>query len=128
MTGEEEKRLSKEQINEATLLRALSVALVAGPKDAAELIAKGPRFADSLGNLVMLDGLGENPGELGGRAAFDSAYLRELVAPEGAPEYWADLAERYLAASKKLKGSEQKIAKDRGLACREIERTLRKEK
>jgi hypothetical protein len=128
MTGEEGERLSKEQINEATLLRALSVALVAGPKDAAELIAKGPRFADSLGNLVMLDGLGENPGELGGRAAFDSAYLRELVAPEGAPEYWADLAERYLAASKKLKGSEQKIAKDRGLACREIERTLRKQK
>lgn len=126
--GDKGEALSKEQIAEATLLRALSVALVAGPKDAAELIAKGPRFADSLGNLVMLDGLADKPGELGGRAAFDAAYLRELVAPEGAPDYWAVLATRYLEASRKLEGPERKIAKDRGLACREIERALRKEK
>jgi hypothetical protein len=120
--------LSPEQVDDAILLRALSVALVAGPKDAADMIAHGPRFADSLGNLVLLDGLAEKPGELGGRAAFNAAYLRELVAPEGAPAYWKELAGRYLSAANKLKGTEKKLARERGMACQEIERALLKTK
>lgn len=119
--------LSPEETERAVLLRALSVALTAGPKDAAELIAKGPRFADSLGNLVILDGVAEKPAELGGRAGFNSAYLRELVAPPGAPDYWKDLASRYQRSSTKLKGNEAKIAQDRAAACRAIEKTVRKQ-
>jgi len=123
----EKSRLDDEAREEAVLLRALSVALLAGPKDATEMIAKGPRFADTMGNLVMLDGLAERKGELGGRGAFDAAYLRELVAPPGSPDYWKDLATRYRAASRKLKGSERKLASERGQACAEIERTIRRE-
>lgn len=124
--GSDEDKLTPAQVEEATLLRGLAVALVAGPKDAADMIANGPRFADALGNLVMLDGLAERPGALGGRAGFDAAYLRELVAPEGAPDYWADLAQRYSNAAAKLSGTDAKIARDRGNACRAIERELRK--
>ncbi len=118
--------LTPEMVDELRLLRALALALSAGPKDAAELIAKGPRFADSLGNLAILDGLAEEPGVQGGRAGFNAAYLRELVAPEGAPDYWADLSRRYLAAAKKLTGAEHKRANERGAACRAIEKELRK--
>ncbi len=114
------------QKDDILLLRALSIALSAGPRDATELLAKGPRFADSLGNLATLDALAEQPGEVGGRAAFAAAYLRELVAPEGAPEYWRDLGLRYLAASTKLKGAERVLSADRGKACLAIERELRK--
>lgn len=117
--------LSPEQREEAVLLRALAVALVAGPKDAAEMIAKGPRFATALGNLVLLEGLGEQGGELGGRAGFNAAYLRELVAPPGDPDYWKDLTVRYASAGAKLKGAEKKQALDRSKACREIEKTIR---
>lgn len=117
--------LSDAQQQEAVLLRALSVALVAGPKDAAEMIAQGPRFASSLGNLVLLEGLGSRPGEMGGRARFNTAYLRELVAPEGDPDYWKDLAKRYQEAAPLLKGNEARISRERSAACREIEKTVR---
>jgi hypothetical protein len=120
--------LDDQQRDEVRLLRALSVALSAGPVDAAQMMAKGPRFAESLGNLALLDGLAEEKTELGGRAAFNAAYLRELVAPEGAPTYWADLATRYLSAAKYLKGEEARRSRNRGNACREIEQALRKGK
>ncbi len=119
------RALSDAQEQEAVLLRALSVALVAGPKDAAEMIAQGPRFASSLGNLVLLEGLGSRPFEMGGRARFNTAYLRELVAPAGDPDYWKDLAKRYQEAAPLLKGNEARIARERAAACRDIEKTVR---
>jgi len=118
--------LTRDQLEEIAALRALAIALSAGPQDATELIAKGPRFADTLGNLAALDNLANEKSERAGRAAFNGTYLRELVAPEGAPDYWAELAKRYLAAAKKLKGVESKIADDRGRACLEIEKALRR--
>lgn len=120
--------LDPAQKDEVRLLRALAIALSAGPVDAADMIAKGPRFADSLGNLAMLDGLAQESSELGGRAAFNAAYLRELVAPEGAPDYWADLGARYLHAATNLKGKEASIARHRGNACLEIAQVLRKKR
>lgn len=116
--------LSQEQRDEAIFLRALSLALVAGPKDAAEMIAQGPRFADALGNLMELDSLAASPGEWGGRASFNATYLRELIAPAGNSDYWRDLSVRYLNASKQLKGAEKKVAADRSKACRDIERAI----
>lgn len=118
--------LEPQQEEEVRLLRALAIALSAGPIDAADMMARGPRFADSLGNLAVLDGLAEEKTELGGRAAFNATYLRELVAPEGAPSYFADLGARYLQAAKNLKGDEAKRARDRGNACIEIQRALEK--
>lgn len=117
--------LTEAQLDEAVLIRSLSVALLAGPKDATEMLAKGPRFAEALGNLVMLDALAERGNELGGRAAFNAAYLRELIAPPGSPEYWSGLSKRYRQAATKLKGNEQKLAQDRAKACQDLERFLR---
>jgi hypothetical protein len=122
-----EEKLSEQQRADARLLHALSVALVAGPGDAAEMIARGPRFADSLGNLVPLDGLATEPGTLGGRAEFDAAYLRELVAPEGAPDYWKDLAARYSKSAQRLPVDEASFARDRAQACLAIEKTVREQ-
>lgn len=118
--------LDAELKDEVRLLRALAIALSAGPVDAADLIAKGPRFADSLGNLALLDGLAEESSEVGGRAAFNATYLRELVAPEGAPDYWADLGANYFSAAKKLKGAEASRSRHRAEACVEIAQALRK--
>lgn len=120
--------LDAQQSDEVRLLRALAIALSAGPVDAADMIAKGPRFADSLGNLAVLDGLAEEKTELGGRAAFNAAYLRELVAPEGAASYFGDVGARYLMAAKNLTGEEAKRARDRGNACLEIQAALNKDR
>lgn len=117
-----------EEWESAALLRATSTALMAGPKDATELIAEGPRFAEQLGNLVFLDSLASQASELGGSAAFNAAYLRELVVQPGDPEAWAGLAARYQAASRTLKGEARRSAQERADACREIEREVRTEK
>lgn len=119
--------LTPDQQQQAMLLRALCIALLAGPKDAAEMIAQGPRFADALGNLVMLDGIAQSRGPEAGRAAFNAAYLRELVINPADPEAWGDLAQRYSAAASHLVGTEAKLAKDRAQACRDIERTIRQD-
>lgn len=119
--------LSADEKQRATLVRALCVALMAGPRDATEVIARGPRFADSLGNLAILDGLALQANEVGARAAFNAAYLRELVAPSGAPDYWKDLAIRYQGASHALRGDEKKLALERAAASRDVERTLREQ-
>lgn len=119
------KSLSTEQLEHAVLLRALSVALLAGPKDAAEMIAQGPRFAEALGNLSSLDGLAVGSSEQAGRAGFNSAYLRELVVKPGDPAAWAELAKRYDSAARQLKGDGARLAKDRASACRAIEKTVK---
>lgn len=116
---------TQEQVAHAALLRATSTALVAGPKDAAELIARGPRFAEQLGNLVFLEALASEDSERGGRAGFNAAYLKELVVPSGDAQAWADLAQRYESAASKLRGSERQRAKERADACRQIEREIR---
>ena len=117
--------LNAEQREQAILLRALCVALLAGPKDAAEMIAQGPRFAEALGNLVLLDALAEGKTETAARAAFNAAYLRELVVKPGDPAAWSDLALRYSRAAKQLRGDEARRAKDRAAACRDIEKNVR---
>ena len=89
------------------------------------MIAQGPRFADALGNLVLLDGIASSRGPEAGRAAFNAAYLRELVINPADPEAWSELAQRYSAAATRLSGAEVKLAKDRAQACRDIERTVR---
>lgn len=119
--------LDSEEIQQAGLLRALSVALMAGPKDAAEMMARGPRFADLLGNLALLDALAEKNGELAGMAGFNAAYLRELVAPADAPDYWDDLSQRYQSSAQKLAGKQAGWARDRASACRQIAQTLREQ-
>ncbi len=102
---------------EARELSALSTALMAGPRDAAQLILEGPRFADALGNLEALDTIARGNDARAGRAAFNAAYLRELVAPEGDPAYWRQLQKRYLRAAQLLSGGERAEARTRATAA-----------
>ena len=125
LDDESNKSLSSEQLEQGVLLRALSVALLAGPKDAAEMIAQGPRFAEALGNLISLDGLAVGTSEQAGRAGFNAAYLRELVVKPGDPAAWAELAKSYDLAARHLKGQEARLAKERASACRAIEKTVK---
>ncbi|HSC86595.1 MAG TPA: hypothetical protein VLC09_04965, partial [Polyangiaceae bacterium] len=106
------------------LCRALAVALSAGPANSIELIAKGPRFADALGNLSLLDGLALGAGVPAGRAAYDAAFLRELIAEPGNTATWRDLSARYQRASQLLRGPEQKAAKERQAAAQATSRAV----
>jgi hypothetical protein len=121
-----ERKLRDQKNDDAAFLHALATALLAGPKNAADLIRRGPRFADALGNLEALDKIAEGKGPWAGAAAFDSAYLRELVAPEGDAAFWQDLEARYALAARGLSGTERKEAQARATAARDTARALAK--
>ncbi len=110
--------------DEAQFLHALATALVAGPRNAAELIRKGPRFADALGNLEALDAVAGSKNRWAGAAAFNAAYLRELVAPPGDAAYWRTLEKRYQDAARHLTGTERKEATTRANAARDTARSI----
>lgn len=109
---------------EIEFLRALALALMAGPKDAADMIARGPRFADALGNLEALDAIAAGSGPFAGLAGYDAAYLRELVAPAENAEYWQALTKRYEAAATKLTGPAKVEALGRAAAARATSRAI----
>ncbi len=111
---------------EGVFLRALATALVAGPRNAAELISRGPRFADALGNLEALDDVAASSSPWAGAAAFNAAYLRELVAPPGDAAYWQALHARYMSASRKLEGAERREAEARASAAHQTARAIEK--
>lgn len=103
---------------EAEFLSALATALMAGPRDAVEMFARGPYFAKALGNLEDLDAVSDAGGPLAGPASFAGAYLRELVAPAEDPAYWQDLSRRYDRAAQGLAGTQKNEALARAEAAR----------
>ncbi len=121
-----ERLLQGRRDNEAVFLRALAVSLSAGPRNAAELIRRGPRFADALGNLEALDAVAASKNPWAGAAAFNAVYLRELVAPPGDVVFWQTLEKSYQAAAKKLTGAERKEAEARAAAARDTARSIAK--
>lgn len=112
---------------EARFLSALATALVAGPRNAVELIARGPRFAEALGNLEPLDRIADGNGPWAPLARYDATYLRELVAPVGDAAYWEKLAAGYERAARGLTGPPQTEARARAEAARATARTLERE-
>lgn len=118
--------LDAASLESARFLRALAIALSAGPTDATDLLARGPRFADALGNLALLDSLGDSTSPHAGRAQFDAAYLRELVAPAGSPDAWKEIGALYKKAATRLTGAEKTVASDRAKAAAATEKELRK--
>lgn len=110
----------------AELVRGLAEALVGGPRDAAEMMLRGPRLPPGVGNVAALDRLARAKGPLAAYAAFNAAYLLELVPPAGDPAFWLDLERRYLEAARALDDSEAKAralssaraARDTALATR----------
>jgi hypothetical protein len=109
---------------DAEFLAALATALVAGPRNAVELIARGPRFAEALGNLEALDRLADGRGRWAPLARFDATYLRELVAPEGDAAYWQKLAAGYERAARGLTGPGRTEANARAEAARATARAI----
>lgn len=121
-----ERKLQGYPSDEASFLRALATALRAGPRNAADLIQRGPRFADALGNLEALDGIAVSKSSFAGAAAFNAAYLRELVAPENEAGYWQDLAQRYKKAAQGLAGPQRKEAEASAKAAADTARAVGK--
>lgn len=119
-----QKLLQGRSSDEARFLAALATALMAGPRDAVELLARGPRFADALGNLEGLDQIADSRGPFAGLARFDATYLRELVAPPEDAAYWEKLAAGYDKAATALSSSEQKEARARAEAARATARAI----
>ncbi|MGE0325019.1 MAG: hypothetical protein AB7S68_22030 [Polyangiaceae bacterium] len=110
----------------AKLLSALGEAMVGAPDDAAKMMLGG--FGDWKPNVKALDALGKGTGEVAGMAAFDAAFLLELAAPQTADAaFWQDLAKRYTAAEKRLKGEAATRAKERADAAKQTADSIGKQ-
>jgi hypothetical protein len=112
---------------EARFLRALSVALMAGPRSPLDLFRYGSKFPRPLGDLTLLDAVATAKTPVAPLAQFDASYLRELVPEEGAPSFWKQLAQGYERAAAGLRGAEQQEARARARAARETATTLAKQ-
>ncbi len=87
----------------ARLIEGLAAALGPGPKDAREMIVGGPLLPGGVGDVRVLDALSKEPGQLGGLAAYDAAYVLALLPPIDEPRrFWNGIAARYDLAAKKL--------------------------
>jgi hypothetical protein len=123
----EEAVFAPQELSRATLVRALSVGLMAGPQSPVDLFRWGSRFPQPLGDLTLLDALAEGPGPQAGLALFDAAYLRELSPVEGSPEFWKEVARRYERAAGRLAGESRREAQARGEAARQTAVTVQKQ-
>ncbi len=95
--------------NESELLSALGVSLAKGPKNAAVMMRFGPRLPPALERVEALDTLVKKGGPMAGAAAYDAAFLLELVPPRSnAQAYFNDVARRYRLAATLLKSPERK--------------------
>lgn len=111
--------------DEALLAQGLAEALKGGPRDAAEMMLKGPLLPAGVGNVKALDELANARGPLAGFAAFDAAYILELVPQKGDAEYWRDVAARYDRAAKLLADDAAKArARNRAATARETAKAI----
>ncbi len=108
------------------LIAALAQALQGGPKNAAQMMLKGPFLPGGVGDVAALDRLAHSHGKLSGMAAYDAAYILQLVAPaKPDASYWKDLATRYESAARLLKGKPRAHARDRAKAARATVKAIR---
>jgi hypothetical protein len=100
------------------LLGALARALEQGPQDAAAMMLRGP-MPQGVGAVSELDALARGGGAAAGFAAYDAAFILELVPPtERATEFFDDLALRYRRAAQMLSDPRhQTLARERAEAA-----------
>lgn len=110
----------------ARLVAALGGILASGPADAAQMMLRGPFIPSDVGKTSALDRIAASSSSVAAPAAFDSAYLRNLVPPvEPNPEFWKRLAEDYRRAAKRLKDpATARDAADRAKAAEDTAKTL----
>lgn len=111
---------------EEALLHALAVALQEGPRDASELLLRGPAPPTGLARVAELDALAAQPNALAPLAAFDAAYLLGIAPPQNDPKFWDEQARRFDKAGRGLRdASQRKRATDSARAARDTARALR---
>ncbi|MCC6668326.1 MAG: hypothetical protein IT375_31570 [Polyangiaceae bacterium] len=112
--------------DESDLISALTKALESGPKDAAEMMLRGPHLPKGVGDVSRLDELGKGKGPGAGLALFDAARLLEIARPAGADAaYFSAIAQRYTQAAAALTDAAKKAdAADRAKAARDTAAAL----
>jgi len=113
-----------------SLYRALAAALKNGPRDATELLLRGPALPTGAAEVKELDRLAAEKGNPNAPlAAFDAAYLLSLVPPQNDAKFWDDLAARFQRAQGLLKEPRHKqLARASGNAAKDTARALRDQK
>ncbi|HET7543620.1 MAG TPA: hypothetical protein VFK05_27295 [Polyangiaceae bacterium] len=108
------------------LYHALASSLQGGPRDASELILRGPQLPTGALQVAELDRLAaEKKNPNAGLAAFDAAYLLSLAPPPNDTHFWETLAQRFESAARALKGPAQKrLARDSSTAAKDTARAL----
>jgi hypothetical protein len=111
---------------ERALYHALASSLQNGPRDASELILRGPQLPNGAVQVAELDRLAnEKKNPSAALAAFDAAYLLGLAPPANDAKFWDDLAKRYEAASRTLKDpAQKKLAHESSTAAKDTARAL----
>lgn len=121
---------SDKQVEDAKLVAALATALEGGPKDAAEMMLKGPFLPGGVGNVADLDAIAASKSPFAGLAAWDAAYILGMVPPTGADvAFWKDLGKRYRRAATLLPDKRQRaLALDRARGAEDTAKAIAKKK
>jgi hypothetical protein len=116
-----------EYADETRLLAALASALKGGPEDAAEMMMRGPFLPAGVGNVKGLDIIARSKSPFAGLAAFNAAFVLQLVPPvDPDPVFWDDLGRRYERASQLLSDAERKArAQEHAAAARDTAKAVR---
>src|SRR5262249_15434563 len=103
-----------------------AIAMRHGPEDAADMMLHTPITRSAMGKLGALDVIRTKKDSNAALAAFDAAYVMQIVAPEGADAaYWSKVAERYRDAAARLTDSNQRaLAADHAAAAEQTAKTL----
>ncbi|HEY0467939.1 MAG TPA: hypothetical protein VGC79_27255, partial [Polyangiaceae bacterium] len=108
------------------LYHALGSSLQSGPRDASELILRGPQLPKGTLTVTELDRLAaERANPSAPLAAFDAAYLLALVPPQNDAKFWQALAKRFDSASRTLKDpAQQRLARESSSAANDTAKAL----
>lgn len=111
---------------ERALYHALADTLQNGPRDASDVLLRGPLLPSATGQVAELDELSNKKDDAAPLATFDAAYLLSLVPPQDDPKFWDDLSKRFDKASRTLRPPEQKkLAKDLAAGAKDTAKALR---
>jgi len=108
------------------LYAALAAALANGPRDASELLLRGPLLPSGAAQIQKLDALASSKNPHAALAEFDAAYLLSLVPPQNDPKFWDQLSARFARAARSLKApADKKSAQDLAAAAKDTAKSLR---
>ncbi len=111
---------------EQALYHALASSLQNGPRDASDLLLRGPQLPSSTAQVAELDHVAAQQDPSAALAAFDAAYLLGLVPPPNDAKFWDALAKRFEAAARRLSDpARKKDARDAALAAKDTAKALR---